>query len=416
MPLKEELMEMILSSDTLSEAFAIFINNLDLLSDCRFIFFDKKRQVLPKIVNNIYSDGTTRGYAVYTLSCNDGYFLLDEESAKRMLCVGETTIPLTICLNLDTQILTDLRHFYEGNPLVPEMFKDLVKDCTDFCCDYTCLPYMIENSSKLDDPQTLNEAVKTLNVYNHFKTQPLNEFKHGFPFAPDTYKETHTLVNMMNEGGSPYGELAPFIKIQKAIQCLLLQCAIISLKFRKKSEKEKLLMLIDFVNSKLGILLERELSVCCLHLKNDARVQKFFKKFKNSVSFTNLKNAILSMSWDLFHLRLLEITTAMDMDRNDSISLHALVTRDYGFQDIIKVTPIDRMVVVQNTGTLMPTIKCKYSLSFRALVEKAFDFERIVNCNHDLRAQIREKVDFDVLISVLQEELEDFLRQTQNNV
>lgn len=105
------VVETILCAETLGEAFTTYIANIALLKNCKFFFFEGKKFPVPPVVNTEYTNGTERGYGIYALSYTDELFILDKKRVMEM-CTGNAKVKATVCVDFDTQILTELKKYY----------------------------------------------------------------------------------------------------------------------------------------------------------------------------------------------------------------------------------------------------------------------------------------------------------------
>ena len=373
------------------------------MKDCKFFLFEGKSFPVPPVVNAEYANGMGCGYGIYALSHTDELLVLDKKRVMEMYD-GNAKVKATVCVDFDTQILTELKKYYEDKSKCPEAFCNLLADLEMYKCDYTCLPYIFENGSKLNDARIRKGMCECLKVYFHYKENSLHDFGLGLPFSNETYLNTKRMLDDMQN----YTHIGSYDTMQKTIYCMLLKCASISLKNELSDVGKKFSLLLDFVNYQLGYYLERELILCYLHFKRNTSVSRFFKRIQYGAK--NIIQAVRGMAWDLWHLRMLELWTAMDADNDEQFSIHAMLTHDFGLQDVLKSVPLQRLAIVQNTNGLLPTTIPKYKLQLSDIIVDNIDIERNFVENKTIRKQTQNQVDFDKLIGKLEDELSMYMK------
>lgn len=187
-----------------------------------------------------------------------------------------------------------------------------------------------------------------------------------------------------------------FFEMQKAIYVLLLKTICIEFSNSKKSAKNKIMTLFDFVNEQLGFIAERELEVCYCYFNHDEMTKKFFKKVqKNS---NNLLDTINGMAWDLTHIRLIEQQFMFRPIDEVRFAIHMLLTFDNGLKEILQINPIEQIVFYEEIP--IPKLKHFWIDNVPGAKEKLLSEE-----NRHKRRQTFDKMDVDKLMSILEEEL-----------
>lgn len=400
---REEVVQSILSAKTLREAIGIFCEHRVLLKGCRFLFFRDLEFPMPPIVNCKYpKDGSEQGYAIYALSCSDHLAILDEKRIAEMMNGQSSTICGGVCINFDTQILTDLKAYYEDKTQSSKSLIDLMADLEKCKCDYTCLPYLLENGDKLPDPRIWAGMFKSLKVYFHYKENTWHDFGLNLPFSNQTYIQTHKILESIQSEVYARG-IADLIAMKKAIHCTLLKCAIITLRHRTRSAEKKMQRLLEFVNNQLGTALDRELVLCYLHFQNDNSVKKFFKKIQPNVK--NPREVVRGMAWDLWHLRMLEFSTAWDTFESDQFFVHALLTHDFGLQEVIKKVPLQCLAIAEKNEDGIPIYMSRYEPSLEEVLKDNINIMHEFAAKEPIREITRQRVDYEKLIQSLENEL-----------
>ena len=168
----------------------------------------------------------------------------------------------------------------EQNPDILRMLDDLIFKREYFKLGYNL--YTFENILKGIDDSIVLDTAKTIE-YSFYPQKNLID--------------SNFLISIENEIKEriKYIKLLKNEKEKKNIQIL---CLLIKVFFIKKSTSnlyERIKKLVYFINEELGTYMRVETIICILYLLDDKNIEKFF-----------IERKIVSMSWDLSHLRFLE--------------------------------------------------------------------------------------------------------------
>ena len=168
----------------------------------------------------------------------------------------------------------------EQNPDILRMLDDLIFKREYFKLGYNL--YTFENILKGIDDSIVLETAKTIE-YSFYPQKNLID--------------SNFLISIENE----IKERIKYIKLlknEKEKQNIQILCLLIKVFFIKKSTSnlyERIKKLVYFINEELGTYMRVETIICILYLLDDKNIEKFF-----------IERKIVSMSWDLSHLRFLE--------------------------------------------------------------------------------------------------------------
>ena len=121
------------------------------------------------------------------------------------------------------------------------------------------------------------------------------------------------------------------LKNEKEKQNIPILCLLIKVFFIKKltyNLYERIEKLVCFINEELGVYMEVETIICILYLLDDKNIEKFF-----------IERKILSMSWDLSHLRFLE-EIHIKKPTFKSITFPFFISSDEALREVIKLYKI----------------------------------------------------------------------------
>lgn len=114
--------------------------------------------------------------------------------------------------------------------------------------------------------------------------------------------------------------------------------------FLDKSKKVE--KFIDFCLNVLNCYVEKEIVILSLYIMDDSRTHKTFKKLKNNSDI--IKN-ILNVTWDIYHIRLIEQILLRDnMKNTDRVILSYFGTADNGIIDAMQINPVKAFVMIDD--------------------------------------------------------------------
>lgn len=381
---------------SLFEHVICYQQNIELLKEWTFVVFSEKEGAeLPIALHTNFDND----FAVTNLGCANRYYSVDQQICEEMLETGQTDYNIESCVELDTQAVSYLKNIFGEDNQTPDFDKivDFVRYLQQPEVNYSCLPYLIENASKKNviDKIECYRNIKSYMLFKYFDySKSIAEGKCVYSISEDEIQlETDGLFNsMLSESFSR--NFGNYFELQKSIYCLLSKAICIEFMSPKRSAKNKLLELLDFVNEKLGYVAERELEVCYHYFEHDERVNKFFKKVqKNS---KNLSGVINGMAWDLVHVRLIERELLLTLSTGAKYGIYFLLTFDKGLKEIMQINPVEQIAFCD--GVLVPKLKNSWIDSITGAQEKIKENER-------KRYMVFETRDIDVLEKEVEDEM-----------
>lgn len=286
---------------------------------------------------------------------------------------GTAYYGLDICVELDTQVVSYLKNIFKdwGKVEIPNDKMNLLCYLTRADVNYSSMPYMIENSRKIPT-ENFEECFLNLKSYEMFKHF---DFKSYINTGQIMYNID--MVNMMISVDNTfkimksvefYRNMKDFYDMQEAIYCILAKAISIEIIHSKKSAENKLKMLIEYVNDKLGVFCEREMAICYFYFQHDQRTNRFFRKVKSNSK--NIFATINAMAWDLVHVRIIERWYDFVPSDKAKFGIHPLLTYDNGLKDVLKLYPIKKMAIYD--GFTIPCFKQKFYELFPESIELIF--------------------------------------------
>lgn len=327
---KMAIMDILQSSNTLEkvEKFRLY---KDKISDCRIFLFDEEYSNFDdSLKNKKIGQCGIWGIGDYTKT-----WILDSKhiSEKGLVQVGKT-------IDFDLNILTYLNKIMIGrrinidkveflnylNYLKKEGFQigittalmERVQTRVDLCI----LSEMITSFVKFDNIPLINGDFE--NIY--LSSKDYMRIKQIYDMALDQIDETLEQFNFV------------CCCVMKAF---LIKTYDIVLDKSKKVEK-----FIDYCLNVLNCYVEKEIVILSLYIMDDSRTQKTFKKLKNNSDI--IKN-ILNVTWDIYHIRLIEQIMLWDnMKNTERIILSYFGTADNGIIDAMQINPVKAFVIIDD--------------------------------------------------------------------
>lgn len=339
---KEAINEMFLCKN-LMEHMGCFQHFYEELKDCTFVVFSEDEGTeLPEALHSNYDND----FAIINIGSTNRYYAVNSTIYEEMLRTGRSDYYIDVCVELDTQAVSYLKNIFEEYNKIPDY--DKIRKMIEYLqlpeVNYCCVPYLVENAAKKDDINVI-DCYKNIKSFMLFKSFDFSVFEEKGECAyvrqeEDIQIDVDGLYNdMLSE--KFYQAYENLFRMQKALYVLLLKTVCIEFTNRK-SAKNKVMELFDFVNEQLGFIAERELEVCYYYFNHHEKTKKFFKKVqKNS---KDLLHTINGMAWDLIHICLIEQQFTLKPTDEVRFAIHVLLTYDDGLKEILQINPIEQIV------------------------------------------------------------------------
>lgn len=377
------------------ECYQRFYNEL---KDCTFVVFsDKEGTKLPEALCTNYNND----FAIINIGYTNRYYAINSEICEEMIRDGRSDYYIDICVELDTQAVSYLKNIFVEYNQIPDC--DKIKGMIEYLqlpeVNYSCMLYLVENAAKKDIINKI-DCYKNIKNFMLFKSFNFSNFWDSGQCDYDRYEEdiqidVDTLYNdMFSE--KFYQGYEEIFRMQKAMYVLLLKTICIEFSSPKKSAKNKIMALFDFVNEQLGFIAERELEVCYYYFNHHEKTKKFFKKVQRNSN--SLLNTINGMAWDLIHIRLIEQQFTIRPTDKVRFAIHVLLTYDNGLKEILQINPIEQIAFYKEVP--IPKLKHCWVDNIPGAKEKLLSEE-----NRKRRQQTFCVMDVDKLRSTLEKEL-----------
>ena len=151
----------------------------------------------------------------------------------------------------------------------------------------------------------------------------------------------------------------------------------------------------------LNCYLEKEIVILSLYIMDDSRAHKTFKKLKNNSDI--IKN-VLNVTWDIYHIRLIEEIMLWDNMKNpERVILSYFGTADNGIIDAMQINPVKAFIIIDDYSVSIHQMNIKdvckneellkngyLNTNIRGKKIKKLNFMKI---REQLESEILEKVD-----------------------
>lgn len=303
-----------------------------------------------------------------------------------------TAIKTAYVINIDSNIASMLPQILKNKPIDPDFLNFLIyiKE-TDLMLNLS--PYLLEdslNSSGMKNEALAYECLLSFFCFSNLSLQQL----YSLPCIPDINAYNHADDAWFQMKHSRFYERNNE-KRARSIYCFLLK--IYTIEFcSKKSPRNKLIELVNFINTTLGIYLESGLLLAYWYFdKSYSCVSKFFQKIQPGAK--NKLKKIEGMAWDLFHLWDIPTEMSIQSHQHNAIILKALTTHDDALAQIAKLNPITRIAFYEQEAQI------KYKFSLLDVLPDDFIINSIIN-NQKKRERLCETVDLISLSKQLESE------------
>lgn len=329
------------------------------LKDCRVLLFNEKCSNFKETEENFeYGKYDLVGLADYKK-----IWIVDEKTVNQTA----TTIPVERIVNYDLNIVTYMNNLFNSKSNgIPEkdnfyLFLEKIKlsKLTNNISTALWERYNMPVNNKI-----LNEMIKS---YVYFDTIDFQDFilEGKYCLTEEKYKWMKEII----DNAENYLSQQEKINHYEAIVCYIIKAFSLknnkSLSIKKKEEEFK-----KYCLNVLSVYLDLEFTLLILYLRNENElVNKLFQKLQ--ISANNLIEKIHNVSWDIFHIRLLEQSFLNDLkNHKDRVCLHYFATADVGLKDIIKANPLK--MLVYNNKNIIPIRKYDASSFFSESEHKLY--------------------------------------------
>ncbi|PHI06446.1 hypothetical protein KST80_05550 [Fusobacterium polymorphum] len=253
------------------------------LANYNFLIYflkENKNNNISNDENNIISDESNNSFNL--LNNYEKIFINKFADYENFNFIG-SLIEIRYVIEIDTNIVSYLDRLCKNNLVeeqnldIQKMLDDIIPKHKYFKLGYNL--YMLENILKGIDDNIILDVAKSVE----------------YSFYPEKKSINNDFIYSIEKKIKERIEHIKLLKNEKEKQNIPILCLLIKVFFIKKltyNLYERIEKLVCFINEELGVYMEVETIICILYLLDDKNIEKFF-----------IERKILSMSWDLSHLR-----------------------------------------------------------------------------------------------------------------
>jgi hypothetical protein len=337
--MKTKLVMSIGSSSTIEDALDTYRKFGALIPEYKFIFSSSKGTYPGFETTKKFQHGAS----IRTLFSTERVFVLDKITISEMYSeVKRSDFKIDYSISLDTQSLSYLERFIDGAHGLPKDMDEVFNFIAHEDTSVDSVLYELENLSNIDDENKHAVIYRKLKGYEFIKNVNNIELAKTGRIST-TLSEGELYINTDNHFSllvkrSKNKEFRRGVNERNNyIYSYLLMASIIQLESPAMSLKNKLLKMLSFAHSEIGMLALHELIIIKKFFEDGTNFRFFNKIHKNS---PKIWNALSGMVWDLSHYRYLEGAITYDMHNNSRYFFPAILTFDKGFIEVMELTPL----------------------------------------------------------------------------
>lgn len=376
----------ILESQNTYEKILKFKSYGDRMSNCRIFLFDEEFSNFDSsFKNQRFGQCEVIGVGDYTKT-----WILDSNhiSDNSLVLAGKT-------IDFDLNILSYLNRIMVGRKINidEKTFMQFLNYLKTKGFQYGIMTALME---RVKTPINLNILSEMITSFVKFDNMPLiSEDCADFYLSPDDY------IRIKDIYDTALSQTDEKFKIFDALCCCVMKAFLIKNYEDGLDKEEKVEKFIKFCLDDLNCYLEKEIVILSLYIKDDSRTHKTFKKLKGNPDI--IKN-ILNVTWDIYHIRLLEQIMFLDNIKNrDLVILSYFATADNGIIDAMKINPIKAFAIIDDYSISIHQMNIENICNNKELLEDEY-------YKTNVRANKIKSINFSELRQKLEHEILEFVK------
>lgn len=374
---KMAIMDILQSSNTLEkvEKFRLY---KDKISDCRIFLFDEECSNFDdSLKNKKMGQCGIWGMGDYTKT-----WILDSKhiSGRVLVQVGKT-------IDFDLNVLTYLNKIIVGRKININKAEFL-----------NYLNYLKQEGFQIGITTALVERVRTcvdldilfemITSFVKFDNIPL--VKGNFE---SIYLSSNDYMRIKQIYDMALGQIDKTLEQFNLVCCCVMKAFLIKTYDSVLNKSKKVEKFIDYCLNVLNCYLEKEIVILSLYIMDDSTTHKTFKKLKSN---SDIKKNILNVTWDIYHIRLIEQIMLRDnMKNTERVILSYFGTADNGIIDAMQINPVKAFVMMNDYSISIHQMNIKDVCKNEGLLQNAY-----------LNANIRGKKIKELNFTIIREQLE----------
>ncbi|WP_426577135.1 hypothetical protein ACP179_23545 [Xenorhabdus stockiae] len=360
----------ICEAPSLLDATALFHEHKNILKGYKFIFASNTGTQMGYSINKKFSNGAV----VRSLFDSDRVWVLDENTIDEMTKNGVSHFPIDYSISLDTMSFSYLEPYINGKySTLPSDFKEVFDFISDENVNVDPFLYQIENSENLKSDYNLTRIYKKVKGYEFLRNFNSDLYlKKGVVSSIISDQELEVKAQKFMSNLLYFNENKPHENntLFNNILSYLFKMILIQKNMNNASLEEKILELIYFSHSDMGFFGFREMLIAKRYFEEGDKFP-FFNKIKSNGK--DLLKTVNGMSWDLFHIRYLERSLAVNGENNARYFFPAILTFDKRFIDLLKMNSIKSIAINNELNEIQPIYKLDFYQEYAAVSELVKD-------------------------------------------
>ena len=383
--MKELAIMKIMQASNLQEKEIIYAFFKEILADCRIFLFDQKCSNFGESCKNKKIGACwILGIGDYTQTWILG---LNDDFNDKFIKVGKT-------IDFDLNILTYINKLMIG--------RKINIDIDDFI-EY--LNYLKREDFQIGITTATMERVKTnidLNIYAEMIQSyvKLDNIKYVNRYIEDINLSEFDYKRVKQIYDKSLKQIDDSIRQYDIICCCVMKAYLIKTFDEETDKNKKVEKFIEYCLNEINCYLEKEIIILSLYIQDDYRTNRAFKKIKNN---EDVINNILNVTWDIYHIRLIEQIFLYDnLNKRDQIILSYFGTADKGLIDVMQINPVKAVIIIDNKLHVVHQMNIENVCKKQELLNNAYYNNhlremKIKNINF---SEMRKQLEFQILSKV----------------
>lgn len=383
---KMVIVDILQSSNTLEkvEKFRLY---KDKIRNCRIFLFDEESSNFDESLKNkkIGQCGIW-GIGDYTKT-----WILDSKhiSERVLVQVGKT-------IDFDLNILTYLNKIMEGRKINIDKveFLNYLNYIKKERFQIGITTALMERPQTSVDLCILSEMITSFVKFDNIPL--INGNFESIYLSSDDYMRIKQIYD------TTLGQIDKRLEQFNLVCCCVMKAFLIKTDDMVLDKSKKVEKFIDYCLNVLNCYLEKEIVILSLYIMDDSRTHKTFKKLKNNSDI--IKN-ILNVTWDIYHIKLIEnIMLCDNMKNTERVILSYFGTADNGIIDAMQINPVKAFVIIDDYPVSIHQMNIKDVCKNEELLENGY-----------LNANIRGKKIKELNFGKIREQLESEILDKANS-
>ena len=234
---------------------------------------------------------------LYTPFCGGRVSIINRRVVAHLATSTETVIVPERCVSFDTQTVSYLHRYYQGKcKSIPNTIGNALKVMEIETVGVDNIPYVTENLLFSNNKQDI--VLETLLSFEKL-------FYRGKKNDRFCEKQAYNQLRLYDKQNHYKGNIAR--DLWKKVYVVLLEIARIQLSHHSDSTEKKMMQLCNFMDKSLGLVMYPELILAKRYF-DLGQSYSFFGRIQKGRN--DVIESIQNMTWDLFHLRMMEFACA----------------------------------------------------------------------------------------------------------